>query len=92
MAQSMEKIKKSIDGEKKAICIDFKKGVDTYAENPQHTQKLKQVILNYSAGIAKLDNTFDLASTHIQDVSCNALGYLPKRYEIYKKTIKLGEK
>ena len=26
------------------------------------------------------------------DVSCNALGYLPKKYETYKKSIKMSDK
>jgi hypothetical protein len=33
-----------------------------------------------------------VAAKHIQDVPCNALGYLPKKLENYKKLILVEEK
>lgn len=39
-----------------------------------------------------MQKTYDEATKHIQDVSCNALGYLPTKMENHKKNIKLAEK
>jgi hypothetical protein len=34
IATAMEKVKKTLEAEKKAYCSDFAKGLDTYADNP----------------------------------------------------------
>ena len=47
---------------------------------------------DYSAGLERLQTTYDSSTTHIQDVACNALGFLPKKFENHKKSLKLVEK
>jgi len=42
--------------------------------------------------LTKLGPTYEVAAKHIQDVPCNALGYLPKKLENYKKLILVEEK
>eukprot|EP00347_Sterkiella_histriomuscorum_P000885 403374149 len=92
LAQAMEKMKKSIDNEKKAYCVELKKGIDQYGASPHFSPNLQKIIQEYSTGLEKLAPVYDRATTHIQDVSCNALGYLPKKYETYKKSIKVSDK
>ena len=44
--------------------------------------------------VKKLDELnahYNLAISHIQDVSMPALGYLPKRFEVLKKSIKVAQ-
>ena len=50
----MEKIKKSLESEKKAYCLDFKKSVDIYSENQALTPGLKEVIKQYSGELEKV--------------------------------------
>ena len=88
----MEKVKKTLDAEKKAYCIEFKKGVDTYAQNPFLPDNFRHIVQDYSANLEKLGPVYDRVGTHITDVSCNALGYLPKKLETYKKSIKVSDK
>ena len=92
LATGIEKVKKAIEVEKKAYVTEFKKGVDQFAVNENLTPALLQIIADYSAGLDKVGVTFDTAGQHIQDVSCNALGFLPKKYENHKKSLKLAEK
>ena len=54
--------------------------------------QLQQTIKQYSAALDKMAAVYDTAGSHIADVSVNALGYLPKKYETYKKSIKVAEK
>ncbi|CDW77392.1 UNKNOWN [Stylonychia lemnae] len=92
LAGAFEKMKKSLDVEKKAYCIELKKGVDQYAATPYLTPGLSATIKEFSGKLEKNAPVYTRAMDHIQDVSCNALGYLPKKYEQYKKSIKLMEK
>lgn len=92
LATGFEKVKKATEAEKKAYATDFKKGLDTYAQNEHLTPELKKILEEYSAKIEKMNTVYDTSCQHIQDVSCNALGFLPKKYEIHKKTLKLADK
>ena len=38
-----------------------------------------------------LDKHYELATAHIQQVSMSALGFLPKRFELLKKSIKVSK-
>lgn len=42
--------------------------------------------------LGDLDSQYQKAIAHINDISITAMGYLPSKYEIYKKQIKTGEK
>lgn len=53
---------------------------------------MAKIIKDYSAGLDNLQKTYDDSTRHIQDVACNALGYLPTKFETHKKAIKLVEK
>lgn len=92
IATGIEKVKKAVKQDKKTYSTDFKKGLDQYAENPHLTPEFKKILTEYSAGLEKLAPTYDIACEHIQNVSCNALGFLPKKYENHRKSLKLAEK
>ena len=92
LATSLEKVKKAIEQDKKAYTTEFKKGLDSYAENPHLTPQLQKIMTDSSAGLERLQTTYDSSTTHIQDVACNALGFLPKKFENHKKSLKLIEK
>ncbi len=92
LATAIEKHKKSLEVEKKAYGADLKKVFDQYAENPHLTPGLQTIIKDFSGQLEKQQQTYDLAGNHIQDVSCNALGFLPKKFENHKKSFKLAEK
>ena len=47
---------------------------------------------DFSLALEKNGAVHDTAGNHIQDVACNALGFLPKKFENHKKTLKLAEK
>jgi hypothetical protein len=88
----LEKVKKSIEQEKKTYSTDLKKGMDTYAENPNLPPEFKKIISDYSANLEKIAPIYDTTCEHIQNVSCNALGFLPKKFDNHKKTLKLADK
>jgi hypothetical protein len=92
LAAGLEKVKKAVEAEKRAYCVDLKKAVDSYGENTQLTPGLAKVIKGYSTGLDNIQKVYDDSTKHIQDVSCNALGYLPTKFETHKKAIKLVEK
>ena len=92
LASAFEKAKKAMDTEKKAYCNDFKKAVDSYAVDPYLSPGLAMIIKRYSQGLDKMSQTYETSMEHITDVPCNALGYLPKKYDNYKKSIKVSDK
>ena len=93
LAQGFEKVKKAIEGDKKAYCVDLKRAVDQYLENPNLTPEFVKIMKEYSTGLDQLQKVYDESTKHIQDVSCNALGHLPTKLDnYYKKNIKLAEK
>ena len=53
---------------------------------------MSNTIKDFSNKLEKNAPVYTRAEDHIQDVSCNALGYLPKKYETYKKSIKFIDK
>jgi len=91
LASGLEKVKKAVEGEKKAYCTELKKAVDSYAENPHLTPGLTKIIKNYSVELDSIQKTYDESTKHIQDVSVNALGYLPTKFETHKKAIKVHQ-
>jgi hypothetical protein len=50
---------------------------------------MTKIFKDYSNGLDNIQKTYDDATKHIQDVSVNALGYLPTKFETYKKAIKV---
>ena len=94
LAAGFEKVKKAMEAEKKAYCVDLKKSIDAYfLENPNLTPELKLILKDYSTGLDQLQKVYDESTKHIQDVACNALGHLPTKLDnYYKKNIKLAEK
>jgi hypothetical protein len=92
LASGFEKVKKAIEADKKVYSADLKKAVDTFAENQNLAPEFKKIVADYSVKLDRIQGVYDEATMHIQDVSCNALGFLPKKFENHKKTIKLSEK
>ncbi len=92
LASGLEKVKKAMEQEKKAYCVEMKRAVDTYAENTNLPLGMTNIIKYYSTGLDDIQKTYDDSTKHIQQVSCNALGYLPTKFETHKKAIKLVDK
>ena len=92
MAAAMEKVKKALEVEKKAYCIEFKKGLTGYIENQHLSPQFREIMKSFEKQMEMLEKSYDVAIAHINDVSINALGYLPKKFDVYKKTIKLVDK
>jgi ABC-type Zn uptake system ZnuABC Zn-binding protein ZnuA len=53
---------------------------------------LASIIKNFAKKIDNLEVAYDQATSHINEVSINALGYLPKRFESNKKLIVISDK
>ena len=92
LAKQIESFKKQMDAEKKAYSVDLKKAVEQYAQNDNLTPQFKQVLADYGKGLDKVGAVHDTAGLHVQEVAVNALGFLPKKFENHKKTLKLAEK
>ncbi|TNV73631.1 hypothetical protein FGO68_gene337 [Halteria grandinella] len=92
LASGFEKVKKAIELEKKTYSTDFKKGIDQYAENIHLPPEFKKILTEYSSSLEKIAPVYDTSCKHIQNVSCNALGFLPKKYDNHKKSLKLADK
>ena len=50
------------------------------------------ILKNHAKNLSKIEADYDRATKHITDVSCNALGYLPKKFETYQKSIVVANK
>lgn len=93
LALGFEKVKKAVEADKKAYCVELKKAVDVYIENPHLTPEYQKILKEYSTGLDQLQKVYDESTKHIQDVACNSLGHLPTKLDnYYKKNIKLAEK
>ena len=65
LAAGLEKVKKAVEAEKRAYCVDFKKAVDSYGENPHLTPGLSKIVKDYSTGLDNISKTYDDSTKHI---------------------------
>ena len=71
----------------------MKKNLQQYAsQNQIETEQFKMTVFELSAKMDELDKVYATTIRHIETVSMGALGALPKKFENYKKSIKLSDK
>ena len=88
-----EKIKNQLENDRKLYCIDLKKNLQLYAgQNQVETENFKRTILELVAKMDELDKVYGTTIRHIETVSMGALSTLPKKFETYKKAIKVSDK
>lgn len=64
-----------------------------YAQAPVvHTKTYTSILNKFCKDVNNLDEAYNKCLTHLANVPCNAIGYLPKKYDMYKKLIKTGQK
>eukprot|EP00352_Strombidinopsis_acuminata_P006063 CAMPEP_0176361118 /NCGR_PEP_ID=MMETSP0126-20121128/17512_1 /TAXON_ID=141414 ORGANISM="Strombidinopsis acuminatum, Strain SPMC142" /NCGR_SAMPLE_ID=MMETSP0126 /ASSEMBLY_ACC=CAM_ASM_000229 /LENGTH=92 /DNA_ID=CAMNT_0017716523 /DNA_START=265 /DNA_END=543 /DNA_ORIENTATION=- len=84
----MDKIRQSMEADKKAYCTDLKNALKVYANAPLvHGPMYRLFVDDLPKKIEKLEKEYDMAIKHIADVSVNAMGYLPKKYDKFKKPV-----
>jgi hypothetical protein len=54
LAAGFEKVKKAMEADKKAYCVELKKAIDVYIDNPNLTPELKAIMKDYSTGLDQL--------------------------------------
>ena len=88
----VEKGRAQLDTERRAYCIEFKKNLQAYASDETiFTPTYLSTIMSIIKKLDELDQHYLLAIRHMQDVAMPGLGYLPKRFEALKKSIKVAK-
>ena len=90
LLNAVEKGRAQLEAERKTYCEQFKQHLVAYIAD--ETIFTGTFIKNIQGIIKKLDELnghYLQAIKHMQDVSMPALGYLPKRFETLKKSIKV---
>ena len=89
----MDKGQRSMESERKAYCEEFKNHLVKYiADESIHSKTYVSSIQGIIAKLDELNTAYLTAIKHMTDVSMPALGYLTKRFDVLKKSIKVGSK
>ena len=92
LLNAVEKGRSQLESERKVYCEELKKHLIAYCAD--ETIGTSSYITSIQSIVKKLDelNThYMTAIKHMQEVSMPALGYLPKRFEQLKKSIKVAK-
>jgi hypothetical protein len=93
LADSMNKLKKQLDEERKAYCQDFKQSLQSYLGfKDVHTPDFAKTIEKYIENLNKLNEVYNTTMNHIDRVAMNALGSQPTNLDNKKKLIKVDWK
>ena len=90
---AFEKIKAQLEAERKSYCVEMKKNLQLYAaQNQIESEQFKRIVLDLLGKVDELDGVYGEAIQHIENVPIAALAGLPKKYETYKKSIRISNK
>ncbi len=92
LLNQVEKGRAQLEAERRAYCVEFKKTLVAYASDetiftPTYLSTINSIVKK----LDELDQHYLLAIRHMQDAAMPGLGYLPKRFETLKKSIKVAK-
>ena len=92
LLNAVEKGRAQLEGERKAYCEQFKMHLQAYiAEQNLFPGTYVKTIQGIVAKLDELNGHYLEAIKHMQDVAMPALGFLPKRFETLKRSIKVAK-